>query len=425
MYLIPLAAVALASCSNESIDSQEKRVALNEGAALNIAPAIQGTRGTITTDANFTKFRVIASATGGNFLTTDGASTTPDLTKNIGDEGVNYALAGGTGTSFEQTVTLNASTGKWSIGGANAYWWQSKSMTGNFAAYAPYDEGFTPSNAYTVATDLADQKDVIVAYNTGTGSDFTSGVPLNFQHVMSQVIIKALNKDASTHKIEVAGIRLNGLKSTGTLTLPTSSTASGTFSWDSYTPWAVNSSAVATYKDRGTAADKDLNSQVVTLTTAATQLTDTPFLLMPQTTGKADLSATTVSGAYISVLIRMTKLSDGSVMFPTWDTTASATNQASAGTRYAYVAIPVDIAWNPGYKYTYTLNFSSTGIGKVDPTQPTDAPDPDATGFPTGKDGSGGEGGDPGDDIIDSPVQLYFTVTVDEWTDGGNTPLDM
>lgn len=423
MYLIPLAAVALASCSNESIDSQEKRVALNEGAALNIAPAIQGTRGTITTDANFTEFRVIASATGGNFLTTSAATTTPDLTKPATDPEANYASVG---NSFEETVTLNASSGKWSIGGAAAYWWESKSMTGNFAAYAPYNQGFTPSNAYTVETALANQKDIIVAYNTGTGSDFTSGVPLNFQHTMSQVIIKALNKDASTHKIEVAGIRLNGLKSTGTLTLPTSSTASGTFSWDSYNPWAVNSSAVATYNDRGTAAAEGSNSQVVTLTTAATQLTDTPFLLMPQTTAKADLSATTVSGAYISVLIRMTNLSNGSVMFPTWDTTVStATNQASAGTRYAYVAIPVDIAWNPGYKYTYTLNFSSTGIGKVDPTQPTDAPDPETTGFPTGKDGTGGDGGDPGEDIIDSPVQLFFTVTVDEWTDGGNTPLDM
>lgn len=419
MYLIPLAAVALASCSNESIDSQEKRVALNEGAALNIAPAIQGTRGTITTDANFTEFRVIASATGGNFLTTDGASTVPDLSAST----ANYVSKG---NSFEETVTLNASTGKWSIGSEGAYWWESKSMTGNFAAYAPYNQGFTPSNAYTVETALANQKDIIVAYNTGTGSDFTSGVPLNFQHTMSQVIIKALNKDASTHKIEVAGIRLNGLKSTGTLTLPTSSTASGTFSWDSYTPWAVNSSAVATYNDRGTNANENSNSQVVTLTTAATQLTDTPFLLMPQTTAKADLSATTVSGAYISVLIRMTKLDGNTVLFPTWDTTVSdAANQASAGTRYAYVAIPVDIAWNPGYKYTYTLNFSSTGIGKVDPTQPTDAPDKATTGFPTGHDTGGGDGGDPGDDIIDSPVQLYFTVTVDEWTDGGNTPLDM
>ena len=414
MYLIPLAAVALASCSNESIDSQEKRVALNEGAALNIAPAIQGTRGTITTDANFTEFRVIASATGGNFLTTDGASTTPDPSASP----ANYDSKG---NSFEETVKLDPSTGKWSIGSEGAYWWESKSMTGNFAAYAPYNKGFTPSTAYTVATALADQKDVIVAYNTGTGSDFTSGVPLNFQHVMSQVIIKALNKDASTHKIEVAGIRLNGLKSTGTLTLPTSSTASGTFSWDSYTPWAVNSSAVATYNDRGTAAAEGSNSQVVTLTTAATQLTDTPFLLMPQTTGKADLSAATVSGAYFSVLIRMTKIDGNEPVYPTWDT--SVDNAPTAGSLFAYVAIPVDIAWNPGYKYTYTLNFSSTGIGKVDPTQPTDKPD-DATKYPTGK-ASTEPGGGGGDDILDSPVQLYFTVTVDEWTDGGNTPLDM
>lgn len=411
MYLIPLAAVALASCSNETTDSREQRTAANPGTALNIFPAVQGTtRGVITTDANLSQFRVIAAGND-NFYTTDDetAPTTSALSGN------------GIGSSFEETVTLNSTSGKWYIGDAGKYyWWKSKSMSASFTAYAPYNEGFAPATSYQVAADLANQKDIIVAYNSGTGSDFTSGVPLNFQHVMSQVIIKALNKDAGTRRIEVAGVRLNNLKNTGTLTLPTSSTASGTFSWSSYTPWSLGN-PITTYTDRGTYAFGNSNKKIVTLTSAATQLTDTPFLLMPQTMAKADLTAKSVTGAYFSVLIRVTNIENPSneeAVYPTLNATQAQAANKDAKDYFAYVAVPVDIDWKPGYKYTYTLNFSKDGIGKVDPSQPTtDNPGCDyPTGDPNIK---------PGEDIIDSPVQLFFTVTVDEWTDGGDTPQDM
>ena len=421
MYLIPLAAVALASCSNESLDSQEQRAATNPGTALNIFPAVQGiTRGTITTDGNLTEFKVIAAGSDDFYTTTENVA--PDVT------------VAGIGPSFEKTVTLDAISGKWWIAGEGEsnentyYWWKSKNMTASFTAYAPIDirETSTSSTSdYQVKNDLANQQDIIVAYNSGSGSDFTSGVPLNFQHVMSQVIIKALNKDASSTKIEVAGIRLSNLKNTGTLTLPTSSTASGTFSWDSYTPWSVNNNTTYTYTDRGTDALAgtltDNNTKIVTLTSAATQLTDTPFLLMPQTTGKADLTVQPVNeGAYISVLIRVTNIYDtdnlaaGQVTYPTW---TIADGAPAAGTQFAYVAIPVDIDWKAGYKYTYTLNFSKDGIGKVDPEF---ADNYSGEGYPTGTNGA-----NPGEDVFDSPVSLFFTVTVDEWTDGGNSSLDM
>ena len=410
MYLIPLAAVALASCSSETTDSREQRTAANPGTALNIFPAVQGTtRGVITTDANLSKFRVIARGSD-NFYTTDDetAPTTSALEGN------------GIGSSFEETVKLTS--GKWYIGDAGKYyWWKSKSMSANFTAYAPYDEGFAPSTSYQVEPNLANQKDIIVAYNSGTGADFTSGVPLNFQHVMSQVIIKALNKDAGTRRIEVAGVKLNNLKNTGTLTLPTSSTASGTFSWSSYTPWTLDN-PITTYTDRGTSAVGNNNTTIVTLTSAATQLTDTPFLLMPQTTAKADLTAATINGAYFSVLIRVTNIENPSnevAVYPTLNASAaSETPAVEAKDYFAYVAVPVDIDWKPGYKYTYTLNFSKDGIGKVDPNMATEKP---GYGYPTGGDPTI----QPGEDIIDSPVQLFFTVTVEDWQDGGNSPLDM
>lgn len=410
MYLIPFAAVALASCSNESIDSQEKRVALSDAAALNIAPAIQGTtRGTVTTDANFTQFFVKASGSDNFFETTSATAPTPDEIT---------AGTGSIGTSFEKTVKLDAASGKWYIEGNKEkyYWWKSKTMTGSFEAWAPYSaDGFAPGKEYQVNNTLADQQDIIVAYNTGAGGDFTSGVPLNFQHAMSQVIIKALNKDASTTKIEVAGIRLNNLKNTGTLASVTTPTTSGTFAWPD-AAWTL-STPIDTYEDGSNIVEP--SSSITTLTTAATQLTSTPFLLMPQTTAKADLTAATVSGAYFSVLIRVTKIDGNEVTYPTWDTSKDSNyDESKKGQLFAYVAVPVDINWKPGYKYTYTLNFSSTGIGKVDPTQPTAKPNTDSK-FPTGEDTK------PGQDIVDGPVQLFFTTTVEAWADGGDSLVDM
>lgn len=402
MYLIPLAAVALASCSNETTDSREQRTAANPGTALNIFPAVQGTtRGTINTDANLSQFFVIASGDD-NFYTTNNtaAPTEADL------------QGPGIGQHFESIVKLDPTTGKWYIGESDGtyYWWKSKTMTGQFQAYAPYSTetgAFRPGSQYQVKNALADQEDIIVAYNEGKGGDFTSGVPLNFQHAMSQVIIKALNKDASTHRIEVAGIKLCNLKNTGTLADVTTPTTSGTFAWPA-AAWTLGT-PTDTYKDGKTTAKP--TDGITTLTTSATQLHATPFLLMPQTTAKADLTAGT--GAYFSVLIRVTKIEGSEQIYPTMSTPG----ELNVKDYFAYAAIPVDIDWKPGYKYTYTLNFSGTGIGKVDPNNPDSDTPESTTGYPTGK--------PEGSDILDGPVQLFFTVTVEDWQDGGNSPLDM
>ena len=408
MYLIPFAAVALASCSNESIDSQEKRVALSDAAALNIAPAVQGTtRGTVKTDANLTEFHVEAKGDAPFWTVTPAGTAIVTTTGSI-----NYNVEP---NNFEADVKL--SSGKWIIGdGTKDYYWSSKGMSATFTAWAP--STFNVAQSYEVKPNIADQEDLLVAYNAGTGADFTSGVPLNFQHVMSQVIIKALNKDADKLQIEVAGVKLTNIKNTGKLTLPKASTASGTFSWESAdAPSWSTESGTASYTANGTTAVASNLTTISTLTGSASQLTSEPFLLMPQTQTKADLSVTdpsNITGAYFSVLVRVTQKSDSKQIYPTLNSSSS----KNAADYFAYVAIPVDIDWKPGYKYTYTLNFSSTGIGKADPNNAADQP---GDGYPVGSN----EGVDPGDDILDGPVKLYFTVTVEDWIDGGDSPLDM
>ena len=395
MYLIPFAAVALASCSNESTDSQQSRVAQSNTAALNIVPVVQGTtRGTITADANLTTFHVEAIGNG-DFLTVDEGQAAPDPT-NPGT----YTSAF---SSFQKDVAKNGS--KWVIESGKEYYWSSKSMTATFQAWAPVN--FNPANTYTIKNALADQEDVICAYNAGAASDFAAGVPLNFQHALSQVVIKALNKDAGKVQVEVAGVKLNNLVNSGTLTLPSTPTTSGVFTWPADT-WSLFS-FTDIYKDGGTSAlANNVEAKAITLTSAAKQLTNEPFILMPQTTAKADLTQQNVTGAYFSVLVRVTKIEGNVQIYPT-------VNDGTDAQYFAYVAIPVDIDWKPGYKYTYTLNFSEKGIGKVDPIFAGDAPE--NKDYPSGK--------HPGEDILDSAIPLFFTVTVENWTDAATSPLDM
>ncbi len=458
MYLIPLAAIALASCSNEVIDQQSPQASSFESDALVIRPIVQGaTRGTVTTDANFSAFHAVATPTTGKFVT-DAEGT--------------QEVAG----SIDANVKKEGS--KWVFDDGNTYYWKSKNTEATFVAYAP--TGISTSG-YTVKDNVADQQDIIVAYNEGTGSDFTSGVPLNFQHVLSQIIIKALNKDANDFKIEVGGVKLYSVVNKGDLTLPTAVTDSP-FDWTTYpTVWTIDNTSTATYTTGSTSRDA---TAVATLTTVAADIASAegPMLLMPQqlTAATAEglkdetLAGTkNVAGSYLAVLIRATdisktvpetdattgkyKKSDGSnlVDFDAWvdptdktagtdpyDTYSQQTiTDAATGTlngdalkminevkypregygnnstQFAYVCVPIDTKWLPGYKYTYTLNFSKDGIGKIDPN------------FATGSSGSdypGGTGGlTPGEDVIDNPIELFFTVTVDSWSDATDQSYDM
>lgn len=455
MYFWPIVALAMASCSNEVLNQQNSLTQTDATSdALVIRPVVQGaTRGTVTTDANFDSFHAVATPTSGSFCT-DAEGKAP--------------VAG----AISADVVKNGS--KWLFDDGNTYYWQSKSTEATFSAYAPKNLN---QSGYTVNNTVADQEDVIVAYNKGAGSDFTSGVPMNFQHVMSQIIVKALNKDAATFKIEVAGVKLYNVVNKGDLTLPTVVTASP-FDWSTYpTVWTIDASSSANYTSGSTTAAA---TSLATLTTVASDIlasTDGPMILMPQqltpatAEGLADQTNSgtkAVAGTYLSVLIRATDMSntvpeldeDGNMLTSDgqkvpFDSDSNSTNdtyspttlgKAASGSveisgttynlsminevkypregygnnssKYAYVCVPIDTKWLPGYKYTYTLNFSKDGIGKIDPNF--------AGGYPTGVNYPGGTGGlKPGEDVIDNPIPLYFTVTVDSWTDATDQPLDM
>ena len=416
LLLAPIAALALASCSNDEQIAQE----------ITFRPIVNGTTRTVTTDANFDKFHVVATITNDNskyaFWPTQASGAAPTVQAHAG------AL-----TSLDLDVVKNAGKWEWlGTGEVNAtnyktWYWSSKNAEASFV-------GYTNKGTITVPEDVATQEDVLVAYNKGVASSFDNGVPMLFRHVMSQIVIKADNKDADIRQIKVAGVRIHNIANTNYLDLPSSETTADKFAWKStenptgYNPWSdptklgSQNEKFAYYKNVTRDDDGNItgvaNDGFITLNATAQEITfGGALLLLPQSISAATnlSSETAATGGFIDVLVQVQNLEEqdntaGRYLFP--KPTASGEDPNITYTqKYAWVAVPVDIAWNPGYKYTYVLHFSKDGIGKTSPD--------------TGDGGETNPGFQPGDEVVDNPVPLYFTVVIDEWNEVEKTEKDL
>jgi len=378
MFLLPVAALAMASCSSSEDVAQNVQTPSQE---LKFFTAVQGnTRGVVETTASLSQFNVILN---GKFATAADANPT--------------SLTVGT---YPTTATKSGSS--WNL--AQNYFWGDETTVGKFTAYANAGTITAASGMLadvTVAADVDDQKDLLVAYNEGNKTAFAAGVPLHFRHAMSQIVVKASyadETDVTTYpltdfpsmSVKVKGIKFFNLKNQGTLTLPTASTASG----QDYTPaWSAHSGSAAFEVNYDTPITLGSTATAIDLSEDAN-----PLLLLPQTTVAADdLKATSITGAYMAVLVDINKASDGSDYYP------------KTSDAYAWVAVPVSIEWNGGSKYTYTLNFSNIALGAV-------APDTDSALIPEGK--------TVGDKLPSALLtKVNFLVTVeDEWTEYNATP---
>ena len=389
MFLLPVAALAMASCSSSEDVAQNVQTPSQE---LKFFTAVQGnTRGAIETTASLSKFNVILN---GKFATTADATAAATLNP----------------ATYSTTATKNGSS--WTLG--QNYFWGDETTVGKFTAYANAD--VTAASGMladvTVAEDVDEQKDLLVAYNEGNKTVFAAGVPLHFRHAMSQIVVKASYADESdvetypltsypTRIVKVKGIKFFNLKNQGTLTLPTVSTASG----QDYTPaWSAHS---------GNAAFEVIYDTPITLGSTATAIdlseNANPLLLLPQTTPATDnlapASPATVTGAYMAVLVDINTAAVGEET-PESDYYPKAGYTADGG--YAWVAVPVSIEWNGGSRYTYTLNFSNIALGAIAPGTVEDARVP---------------GKNVGEKLPSALLtKVNFLVSVeDEWTDGGTS----
>ena len=367
--------MVLGACTNDEV------IDVKQTGSIDLRPLIENsTRATATTVANLGSFKV-------------------DVLK-------------GTETYGAMTVTGSDNGTKWTTSPLT-YWPSNSSQQLDFYAYAPTStEGVTINGtdkkitSYTPSTTVADQKDLVIAYNTGTKTaNEASGVPLLFKHALSQIEVKAKCANANM-KVEIIGVKVVSVAKDGTFTFPTATTQSGTGHELALGLWNTASSQKTAYMVR--------NSAPVELTKTAQSLmpsTSGTFMLIPQaiTPWNKQNNATT-AGSYLSVLCRISNVSgdNETLIFPT-----------TAG-KYGFSAVAIgttdnDKTWEPGKKYIYTLEFFGTdsGGGRFDPD-------------PTVPDGGGGDTDvdttDPKDGGKEILKPITFTVDVEDWTE---MPVDL
>ena len=261
---------------------------------------------------------------------------------------------------------------------------------------------------FTVADDVDDQTDLIVAYNAGKRTDFTgSKVPLHFRHALAQIRFKAQYDYVTPDdgvvgqekiRINVCGVKICNLGNANTLTMPTTATTDGEKD-------IVNS-------DWGTVSGtKDYSigyTTAKTLSSTAQYIDDNkPMLLIPQTVTAASPTGFTsipVTGAYIGVYVNIVQEeSTSTAVYPK--------DAAAATPGYAYAVIPVNPTWEAGKKYTYIMKFTNQSAGRIDPATT-------AAQIPDGKSA--------GDPIIKGVIPITFEVTVEDWDDtAGDTDINM
>lgn len=433
------AMAAMSSCSSdETVQQQKSAAALSE--ALYIRPMVNGNMravqeySTSSINQDGQVFRMIGT---GNFSLLNDASY-PEPTLADVEDATNKV------TAFDCDVTYTG--GKWNLATSvvptgNSIYWADKSTKATFTAVAPKAitegnytvKGGTTTEGYAAATDCRSaQEDIIVAYNEGTKKDFTAGVPINFRHVLSRVKFQAVNKDNTNGMfLQVQGIKLVNVASMASLSFPTVATGEG-FAWEKYSPWANASTAQWYYaKEDG----------IISIQNVATDMiSGQDFYLLPQQLSPADADflkqSADKSKQYVSFRIRVFYTSDeastavkaaGNAVKNIWPYAKVATEFVkdektftagkfidkttystltddekakcafcSESDGYAWACVPIDTKWEPGKKYVYTLNYSAAGLGMTDPE----------------------DGAVPGEDIIpESPLKLWFNVTVSEWDD--------
>lgn len=442
-YLPAMAMLAVwSSCSNEDTLSQQQSAPTSSD-ALVIRPQVKDAMRVAQAydNSSLSEFRLIAT---GFFKSPAVADPTNQQVEEGTDvRGFDITLAK-SGTSWPLPTT------EW----ANGLYWGDRTTKATFTAIAPKTivEGEYEVKGASATEDGTDgratQEDIIVAFNAGQKKDFSAGVPLNFRHVLSRIQFQAVNKDyANGLTVTIKNIKIANVQSKGAFVLPTISTAEN-FSWANYTPWTSTATPAWYY---GTEGNVELNATAQNITFGD------DFYLLPQQLTPADTVAlkmdpTTANAKqkqYVSFLIQAkytgTKAiansnglvwpykkvaSTPAVTVPeiwnwgdwhrgtknwpagkfvdktTYDAISGLTGfEAAAFTDcttsdYAWACVPLDTNWEPGKKYIYTLNYSTSGVGYVDPE---DGERPGALITP------------------DSPLKLWFTVTVVDWDEITNT----
>ena len=283
------------------------------------------------------------------------------------------------------------SNGAWSYDDVTKQqYWPATTAPLNFQAITPYaHSSFTIENTpdvadpklahvtanVTVPTTVTDQQDIMFAKADGQTRETNSQtVGLNFQHGMSQVVFSG---KLASDKIEatVHGIEIHNLHNTGKvgymgtnaeLQAQTTGEAATTFAAGLVDNPVVNSSSQATVLSAADGALFMLPQTVAKWTTTAKN---------PVPTSEADAN----HNSYLKVTCTVKDKASGVVLV----------NNGS-------IYIPLEVNWQQGKKYSYTLVF-----------------------------GQGEQGFKPDGSHDDNLLQIKYSVSAENWNAAGNEDLGM
>lgn len=370
LFYAGLAALALASCS------QDETTSVDQSGAIGFRTALDKATRSVTTKANMGSFNVTA------FKADNTAA--------------NYF------TDLEVKSTDNGNT--WNT--TKTYYWPAYDL--KFTAYAPIDLANKVSidkdgqkiTDFQPESSIKQQKDVVVAFNQGGKTDHAAGVPMYFKHILSQVQVKAKCVNENL-EIKVVGVKLGNVLSKGTFNFPQAKTEAGT---DLFSNWSANTLAQFGVSDASKAVTLGTEAKSIMFDDTSDKTNN--FLMIPQQLTAYDKNSHT-DGAYIAVLCQISS-KDGSNLTRLYP--------AEGENAYAYSAVAINTKWEPGKKYVYTLTYgdhtgsgSNGGGGIVPPNQ--ENPDPENPVTPTNP--ADPTPNKPGDKILDDPIS--FTVDVQEW----------
>ncbi len=293
---------------------------------------------------------------------------------------------------------------------ATKYYWPSDNSELDFYAYSPkaIGEGHNAQitahanyKTFTVqpSTTISEQVDLIFANtNQKKKSTDNTGVILNFRHTGAKIVCKVQNTSSSL-KFGVEGWKVGYLSPSGTFTFADANTdgrntGSGTTltfaQWSGWTAASVATEYASTFDKINIAAS------------ASATLLDGEMILVPQRiTAATDYDATTanarLNGTFIAVKLYILNNANSELI-------AGGGTTASPTTIWAIWPIGDDggitpFNWEPGKKYTYTIDLASGGYYEKNNNDSDDDLDP----------------------LLEGAEIKFVSVTVDDWTDVAKT----
>ena len=327
LFIVALAAMSLASCSNDEVVEVQKDAIRFNLAVDNASRAVMKT-------ATLYEFKVYSYAT---------------------------TTAGTKALYFSEVATGSSAAG---FATTNTYYWPA---AGEVDFYGIYPTSYTLTDGKTIAdytVPAAAGEDLLYALTAGQQKQNTA-VAMNFRHALSQIIYTVKLADDAKLKVQVSEVSLCNLANKATLTMPTASTTTNNYSSaDNGSETELTDGTWGTWSTPEGTASYTASATAVTVTsypsasavkTVDFTTRDNGLLLMPQTVATAGsyVEGTGWTGLYMKVKCNICAPSAGETadiqIFP-----------ATSG-EFAEIYVPITVAWKQGVIYKYNLIFGNTG----------------------------------------------------------------